>query len=88
MTSDWPQTEFARARMPRRRAHAHRLGLILTGAQARQHTHRERSRALGIVEGATERKKSRQAQTPSHTEQRFAAQLCGGRDRSFKTMLD
>lgn len=55
---------------PRGRALAHRLGLILTGARARQYTHSEQSSALGIVEGA-QRRETRQAQTPSRTEQRF-----------------
>ena len=79
------ESEYA----PRGRARAHRLGLNLTRARARQYTHSEASSALGIVEGAEQREKSRQAQTPSRTEQRFAAHFCVAAGiRSFKTMLD
>lgn len=65
------------------RAHVHRHGLVLSWARARQYTHWEQSTALGIVEGALQRMKYKQAQTPSHSKQRFVAQFCGGRDPIF-----
>lgn len=68
---------------PRGRALAHRLGLILTGARARQYTHSEQSSALGIVEGA-QRRDQAGADTFTH---RAAVCLAAG-TRSFKTMLD